>query len=89
MSKRAKEKNEKAVRMVQARLIEQGSNLRRFAITNGYLPRTVSQTVYRWAGQQGEPRGRLTYKILNDLSKTVGYEIIKGPLETDKETMHE
>lgn len=72
---------EHAVRRIHARLIERGSNFHQFALAHGYKPRTVTQAVARWAGQQGEPRGRLTWKILRDLSKAVGYEIIPGALK--------
>ncbi|EDX5567480.1 hypothetical protein GQG59_001384 [Salmonella enterica] len=46
---------------IHARLIEQKSNFRQFAINGGYEPRTVTQAVDRWAGKQELPRGRLCH----------------------------
>ncbi|MDK9603486.1 hypothetical protein [Lelliottia wanjuensis] len=67
-------------RQIHARLIEQGSNFRQFAISTGYEPRTVTQVVDRWAGKQKLPRGRLTFRILKELSRTIGKEIVPGIL---------
>lgn len=67
-------------RQIHARLIERGSNYRQFALAAGYEPRTVYQAVDRWAGGIDMPRGRLTYKILRDLSKAIGKEVIPGIL---------
>ncbi|MCX9038970.1 hypothetical protein NLN82_23375 [Citrobacter portucalensis] len=67
-------------RQIQARLVEQGGSYRQFALNNGYAPRTVTQAVARWAGKSELPRGRLTFKILRDLSSTIGEEIIPGIL---------
>lgn len=57
---------------VRARLVERGSSLRQFALNAGYEPRTVTQAVSRWAGKNELPRGRLTYRILRDLSVVIG-----------------
>ncbi|APV88258.1 hypothetical protein [Salmonella enterica] len=65
---------------IHARLIEQKSNFRQFAINGGYEPRTVTQAVDRWAGKQELPRGRLTFRILKELSRTIGKEIVPGIL---------
>ncbi len=67
-------------RKIQARLIERDSNFRQFALCGGYEPRTVTQAVARWAGKKELPRGRLTYKILRDLSVAIGAEVIPGIL---------
>lgn len=67
-------------RQIHARLIEQGSNFRQFAISTGYEPRTVTQAVDRWAGKNKLPRGRLTFRILKELSRTIGKEIVPGIL---------
>ncbi|MEI7250289.1 hypothetical protein [Pectobacterium versatile] len=67
-------------RKILARLIERDSNFRQFALCGGYEPRTVTQVVSRWAGKTDLPRGRLTYKILRDLSVTIGAEVIPGIL---------
>ncbi|MCA6927772.1 hypothetical protein [Pectobacterium versatile] len=67
-------------RKIQARLIERDSNFRQFALCGGYEPRTVTQAVDRWAGKTDLPRGRLTYKILRDLSVAIGAEVIPGIL---------
>jgi len=67
-------------RQIQARLIEGGSNFRQFALSRGYEPRTVTQVVDRWAGKQELPRGRLSFRILHDLSIAVGQEVSPGLL---------
>ena len=67
-------------RQIQARLIERGSNFRQFALGAGYEPRTVTQAVSRWAGKKELPRGRLTYKIVRDLSVVIGREVTPGIL---------
>ncbi|EAA7438886.1 hypothetical protein DS513_19750 [Salmonella enterica subsp. enterica serovar Sandiego] len=69
---------------ILVRLVEQHSNFRQFALSSGYKPRTVTQAVDRWAGSHDMPRGRLTYKILKDLSKTIGAEVIPGILGGDQ-----
>lgn len=66
---------------VQARLIERGSNFRRFALAHDYQPRTVQQVVSRYAGSSKPPRGILTYKILRDLSLAIGEPVIGGLAE--------
>ncbi len=67
-------------RHIQARLIEHGSNFRQFAISHGYEPRTVTQVVQRWAGHDTLPRGRLSFRILRDLSRLIGTEVLPGIL---------
>ena len=63
---------------VRARLVERGSSLRQFALNAGYEPRTVTQAVSRWAGKNELPRGRLTYRILRDLSVVIGKEVTRA-----------
>lgn len=65
-------------RQIQARLIERGSNFRRFALSQGYEPRTVLAVVDRWAGKSDLPRGRLSFRILKDLSRVIGQEVTPG-----------
>lgn len=65
-------------RQLQAKLIERGSNFRQFALAKGYKPRTVTQVVDRWVGQSSLPYGRLSCRILKDLSKEIGQEVIPG-----------
>lgn len=65
---------------IQARLIENGSNFRQFAISHGYEPRTVTQVVKRWAGHDKYPQGRLSFRILQDLSRMIGKEVVPGIL---------
>jgi hypothetical protein len=67
-------------RQIQARLIENGSNFRQFAISHGYEPRTVTQVVQRWAGHDSLPRGRLSLCILRDISRLIGKEVLPGIL---------
>lgn len=71
---------------IQARLIERGSNFRKFALAGGYAPRTVTQVVTRWAGQEDLPRGRLSFQILKELSHVIDAEIIPGILREDLST---
>jgi hypothetical protein len=42
--------------------------------------RTVTQVVQRWAGNKKLPRGRLTFQILQDLSRVIGKEVLPGIL---------
>ena len=70
-------------RLIQARLIERGSNFRQFAISHGYEPRTVTQAIQRWAGHTNLPSGRLTFRILQDLSVFIGQEVLPGILMQD------
>lgn len=65
---------------IMARLMERGTNLRQFAAGHGYKPRTVYLVVDRWAGRSDAPLGRLSYRILQDLSCEVGQEVIPGIL---------
>lgn len=75
-----------AAQQVQARLIERGSNFRQFALDRGYQPRTVTQVVARWAGKQELPRGRLSFRILRDLSRFIGREVVPGVLSDEEDT---
>lgn len=68
---------------IRARLVEKGSSFRQFALANGYEPRTVTQAVDRWAESDSLPRGRLTFRILRDLSRELGIEILPGILADD------
>lgn len=74
-------------RLIQARLIERGSNFRQFAISHGYEPRTVTQVIKRWAGHTNLPSGRLTFRILQDLSVFIGQEVLPGILQPDDERL--
>lgn len=67
-------------RQIQARLIERDSNFRQFALKHGYAPRTVTQVVDRWAGKDDLPIGRLSFRILVDLSNEIGQEVTRGLL---------
>ena len=74
-------------RLIQARLIERGSNFRQFAISHGYEPRTVTQVIKRWAGHTNLPSGRLTFRILQDLSVFIGQEVLPRILQQDVERL--
>ncbi|EDS5484649.1 hypothetical protein HY28_005249 [Salmonella enterica subsp. enterica] len=65
---------------IQVRLVERHTSFRQFALSRGYKPRTVTQAVNRWAGSYEFPRGRLTYRILRDLSRVIDAEVIPGIL---------
>ena len=66
---------------VRGLLVERGSNLRQFSLKHGYKPRSVQQALERWAGRDTLPLGRLTYRMLQDLSREIGREIVPGILE--------
>ncbi len=68
-------------RQIQAKLIEQELSFRKFALDKGYEPRTVTQTVDRWAGSNTLPNGRIAFSIMRDLSRQIGVELIPGLLE--------
>ncbi len=65
---------------IRARLIEQDLSFRQFALARGYDPRTVTQTVARWAGSETLPNGRIAFSIMRDLSRQIGAELIPGLL---------
>ncbi len=65
---------------IRARLVEQGGSFRQFALAHGYDPRTVTQTVARWAGSDTLPNGRIAFSVMRDLSKQIGVELIPGLL---------
>lgn len=67
-------------REIHARLIAQGDTFRSWSLARGYKPRTVTMVVERWAGRQDRPRGRLSYRILRDLSRDIGQEVVPGVL---------
>lgn len=67
-------------RQIHARLIEQGLTFRQFALKKGYDPRTVTQTVSRWAGSSVLPNGRISFSIMRDLSQQIGVDLIPGLL---------
>lgn len=66
---------------IRARLVEQGLSFRQFALAKGYDPRTVTQTVTRWAGSETLPNGRIAFSIMRDLSQQIGVELIPGLLD--------
>lgn len=70
-------------RQIQARLVERDSSYRQFAIAHGYKPRTVTQVVARWAGRDELPRGRLSYRILRDLSRAIDQEVAPGVMNDE------
>lgn len=63
---------------IRARLIEQELSFRSFALSNGYDPRTVTQTIARWAGSETLPNGRIAFSIMRDLSLQLNTELIPG-----------
>lgn len=69
---------------IHARMILLDTSFTRWAVDNGYNPRSVTQAVKRWAGADTLPRGRLTFRILQDLSRFIGQEILPGLLAEDE-----
>ena len=66
------------ITQIRVKLLEQGSNMQRFALDHNYKPRTVQQIIHRYANSSHKPRGILTWKILTDLSKAIGQPVIDG-----------
>lgn len=71
----------KMFRRVHAALILRGYSYASWAEANGYLARTVIQSVHRYAGTQKQPQGRLTWKILCEISQETGIELVPGSLK--------
>ncbi len=67
---------------ILARLMEKKTNCREWSFRHGYKPRTVYQLLDRYAGKSDLPRGRLSYRILRELSQEIGEEIVPGILAT-------
>lgn len=67
-------------RDIYARLIQRGTTLHAWSFAHGYKPRTVLAAVDRWSERDDQPRGRLTYQILRDLSLYTGVEIVPNIL---------
>lgn len=68
---------------VRARLMEQGLSYRQWALARGFDPHAVALVVRRYAGASTLPRGRQSYRILRDLSRTIGQEVTPGILRGD------
>ena len=57
-----------------------GLTYRQWAMQRNINPRTVTQSVSRWAGRSDLPRGRKSFAILRELSREIGREIVPGVL---------
>lgn len=66
---------------VRSVLVARGTSYAAWAAEHGYNPRTVTQSVARWAGRSELPRGLKTYRILRELSAFIGKEIVPGVLQ--------
>jgi hypothetical protein len=64
-------------------LAEKELSLRQWALEHGYNPRTVAQVVSRYTNTDRQPRGRMTHRILRELSQALGKEILPGILEDE------
>jgi hypothetical protein len=62
-------------------LLSRGYTLSGWAAAHHYKQRIVQSAVDRWMGREGLPQGPLTYRILRDLSKEVGQELVPGILK--------
>lgn len=62
-------------------LLDRGYSLRSWAAAHNYKQRIVHSAVDRWIGREELPQGPLTYRILRDLSREVGKELIPGILK--------
>lgn len=60
---------------VRADLMKQGHTVASWAKANGYKPYFVRQTLKRWAGKMGIPRGDKTRQVLSRLEATLGKPI--------------
>lgn len=67
-----------AFRSIQADLTAQDSNIRQFAIEHEYDPGTVRLTLLTYAGTRQMPRSRKRMKILLQVSRLIGREIVPG-----------
>jgi hypothetical protein len=66
---------------VRSILVAREMSYRRWAMDRGFDPRLVTSVVSRYAGTHKLPRGRLSYRILRDLSEFIGEEIVPGVLK--------
>ena len=62
---------------VRAELLRKGLNFNAFARKHQYKTQTVSMAIYRWAGRQGEPRGKVTREILHIMEQEIGKQIYR------------
>lgn len=60
---------------LRAMLYSHDHTVASWARDRGYEAATVQRVMYRWAGHDGLPRGRLTRAILRDLSLDLGISI--------------
>lgn len=77
----SRKKPSKMFRRVHAALILSGYSYASWAEARGYLPRTVIQSVHRYAGTKNQPQGRLTWRILCELSQELSIELVPGSLK--------
>ena len=59
------------IHQIRGKLLSAGYTFSSWATENGYESRTVAQSVNRWAGKSGCPRG-LTREILEKLGQLIG-----------------
>lgn len=65
---------------VRSLLVARETSYRRWALERGYAPRLVASVVSRYAGAHRLPRGRVSFRILRELSQFIGKEITPGVL---------
>jgi len=63
---------------IRVELMLQGYSIRSWAREHGFCEFTTLASINRYAGTQDVPRGRITFAILVQLSRTVGQEIVPG-----------
>lgn len=75
----------KSYQTIRAKLVEKDSSLRAWAMDNGYDASTVRLAVQRYAGGATMPRARLTFRILVEVSRFTGIEVVPGILAVAEE----
>lgn len=67
---------------VTAALVGKGLSVGSWARLRGYKEDTVRRTVTRWVGRTDRtPQGALARRILGDLSRDIGRELVPGILD--------
>lgn len=62
---------------IHAALRAQGLTSRSWAVSNGFNPRTVQDCIQMFApSQKRVPKRPLSTKIIDELSKTIGYDLL-------------
>ena len=69
---------------IRAELLRRGYSIRSWARAHDFLEYTAHVAINRYAGGQDLPRGRTTFAVLVQLSRTLGQEIVPGIYAANK-----